>query len=393
MTKKPYRVVNREIEEIDEEIRKHRIKILKIASMILILAVIVAGCLYFVSETKTYYNYQVVEQTQRKDSPGTKFLEFGENILKYSNDGALYINADNQLIWNQTYEMQAPMADVCQEYVAIADKKGKRVYIMDTQGPCGEIITPHPIQQVHVANQGMVAILMEENGTGYIHLYHKDGTFIGEGELHTKNTGYPLDIAISHDGKKMVVTKLDVNEGNVKSTVEFYNFGSVGQNEIDNVVSSFSYSDTLVLKVEFLTNDIAVAVGDNQLIFYEGSQRPDEKEKIAIDREIRSIFYNEHYIGLVFKNENKEEPFCAEIYSQQGAKVRSFDFSTEYEEIEFLQNDDICIRNNLECSIYTLRGIQRFHYNFDKNIYKVIHIGGRQYIFLMSETTEKVKLK
>ena len=65
----------------------------------------------------------------------------------------------------------------------------------------------------------------------------------------------------------------------------------------------------------------------------------------------------------------------------------------DYDAIEFLSNDEICIRNNLECAIYTLRGIRLFHYNFEKNIHQVIHVAGRRYLFLMDGATEKIVLK
>lgn len=393
MSKKPYRLAQQEVNQLEAKIRKHRINILKLILLLSVLSLAAAGTLYYIYQTRTYNNYQVLETAERKDSAGTSFAEFNGNILKYSNDGAFYIDGKNQLIWNQTYEMQSPMLDICEGYAAIADKNGKKVYIMDTQGPCGEVEINRPIRQVNVANQGMVAVLMEENGAGYIQLYDRNGAFLAEGELHTKNSGYPLDIAISNDGKKMAVSMLDVNEGNVRTTVAFYNFGTVGQNEIDNIVSSYPYSDMVIPRVEFLTNDVAVAVGDSRLIFYEGVQKPVVEKELEITREIRSFFYNDRYIGLVFNNENKEQPFGIEIYDIRGNQVKTFDFSMEYDEIEFLKDDEICIRNNLECGIYTIRGNERFHYNFDEDIHKVIHLGGCQYLFLMSETTEKVKLK
>lgn len=385
--------MEQEVDQLEKKIRSHRKKILKIIFLLVVLGLIAAGSMYYVYQTRAYSDYQVMESQERQDSAGTKFKEFNGNILKYSNDGAFYMDSRNQLIWNQTYEMQSPMLDTCEGYAAIADKNGKKIYIMDTNSPCGEVNTNRPIRQMHVANQGMVAVLMEENGTGYLQLYDKKGTFLAEGELHTKNSGYPLDIAISNDGKKMAVTMLDVKEGSVKTTVAFYNFGSVGQNEIDNIVSSYPYSDMVIPRVEFLTNEVAVAVGDKQMIFYEGSQKPVEKVKVEITKEIRSLFCSDNYVGLVFDNENKEQPFRVEIYDIRGGKVREFAFSMEYEEIEFLSDDEICIRNNLECGIYTMRGVERFHYNFEKDIYKVIHLRGHQYIFLMSGTTEKIKLK
>lgn len=393
MSNKPYQLVQQEVDQLEEKIRSHRLKILKLTIFLIMLALIVCGVLYFLYETRSYSDFQVLESTERQDSAGTSFLEFKGNILKYGNDGIFYIDARNQLIWNQTYEMQSPQVDTCGDYVAVADQKGKKIYIMNVSGPCGEIDTNRPIRQVHVANQGMVAVLMEEDGIGYIQLYDKKGGFLAEGEMHAKNSGYPLDIAISDDGKKMAAVMLDINEGAVRTTVAFFNFGSVGQNEIDNIVSSYPYSDTMITKVEFLTNDIAVALGDNRLVFYEGKQKPVMKKEISIDREIRSVFYNDNYIGLVFDADNEETPFCMEVYDIRGSKVRSIDFAMEYDEIGFLVNDEICIRNNLECSIYTLRGTKRFHYNFEKDICKVIHTRGRQYLFLMSGATERVKLK
>ena len=393
MSKKPYRLVEQEVDRLETKIRKHRLKVVRTILILTVLGLAVAAILYYLYQNKSYDGFQVLESVEREDSAGTRFAEFQGNILKYSNDGAFYIDSQNQLIWNQTYEMQSPMLDLCEGYAAIGDVGGNKIYIMDTQAPCGEIETTRPIQQVHVANQGTVAVLMEENGTGYIQLFDRSGVSLAEGELHAKNSGYPLDIAISNDGKKLAVAMLDVNEGSVKTTVAFYNFGSVGQNEIDNIVSSYPYGGVVIPRVEFLTNDVAVAVGDSRVIFYEGSQKPVEKETIELEREIRSLFYNDGYLGLVFENENSRESYRLEVYDTGGRQVAAFDFSTEYDAIEFLENDEICIRNRLECSIYTLRGIRRFHYNFDRDLCMVIHTAGRQYLFLMSGTTEKIKLQ
>ena len=393
MSQNPYRLVKQSESQLDQKIRKHRLNILKVVLLIVALILITAGTLYYIYQTRSYTDYEVLESVTREDSAGTRFVEFQGNIIKYSNDGAIYTDVENHLIWNQTYEMQTPILDVCGNYVAIAEQKVKKIYIMDTAGPCGEINTNRPILQVHVANQGMVAVLMRENATSYIQLYARDGSFLAEGELHAQNKGYPLDIDLSNDGLKFAVATQDVNEGIVRTTVAFYNFGSVGQNEIDNIVSSYPYSDILIPKIEFLTNDVAVAVGENRLIFYEGSQKPVVKSEIEIEREIRSIFYNDQYIGLVFDVENDESAYQIQVYNLNGTLEHSIDFSMEYEEIEFLNNDEICIHNDMECSIYNLRGVQRFHYNFEENIYKIIHTSRRQYLFLMDGSTERVVLR
>ena len=141
MPKKPYRLVHEEVEQLEKKIRKHRRNVVRLILLFVILILTAAGILYYLYETKTYTNYQVLEAIERQDSAGTRFMEFNGNILKYSNDGAFYIDAENHLLWNKTYEMQAPMLDICEGYVAIAEQKGKVIYIMDVNGPCGEIHT------------------------------------------------------------------------------------------------------------------------------------------------------------------------------------------------------------------------------------------------------------
>ena len=105
------------------------------------------------------------------DTAATIFEEFQGNILKYSNDGALYTDTYNERIWNQTYEMKEPMADVCEDYVALADKGGTEIYIMNQAGMQGKIETPMNISRISVANQCVVAVWMESDGENYIRMY------------------------------------------------------------------------------------------------------------------------------------------------------------------------------------------------------------------------------
>ena len=394
LAKGTYQVVQSDVEEMHEKIRIHRRKILKWTCIIvvLLLVLLIAGYLYF--QAKTYSKYEVVSSVEREDSVGTQFVSFAGNILKYGKDGALCIDESGQLIWNQTYEMQEPMVDICEGYATISEKKGNQIYIMDTKGKCGEIETTMPIQRVQVANQGTVAILMEQEGTGYLQIYDKEGNFLAEGEVHTENSGYPLDITLSNDGRKMAVSLLDINAGNVKNTITFYNFGSVGQNEIDNIVGTYSYADMIFPRIEFLTNDVMAAFGDEKAIIFEGTQKPQVKKEISLEQEVRSIFYNEAYLGFVFNNDNAKQPYKMSVYNLRGTEEMSQNFAMDYSEIGFLENDEICIRNELECSIYNLRGTRRFHYNFENNIQKVFSTGSSvEYIFMMDGETQKVRLK
>ncbi len=395
MDEKAYRVVkSSDINEMNRKIHRHRRRILLLTALVVILLLGTLMGIYIYIQTRSYRDYEILSSVERKDSDRTLFAAFNENMIKYSKDGASCIDADNHMIWSQPYEMQSPMVDICESYAVIADSKGEKVYIMDTNGPCGEIRTTMPIQRVQVANQGEVAVLMEENGTGYIHVYNREGKFLAEGELHTENTGYPVDISISNDGRKLAVSLLDVNDGNVKTTVIFYNFGSAGQNEIDNIVCQYSYDNMIFPKVEFLTNDVMAAFGNGKAVIFEGEQKPQVKTEISLDQEIQSIFYNEAYVGFVFDNENKKESHRLCVFDLKGSKVLTKDFDIGYQEVVFLENDEVCVRADSECVIYTLRGIEKFHGNFKKLICKIMSAGRtKDYVFWIEGETQKVRLK
>ncbi len=109
------------------------------------------------------------------------------------------------------------------------------------------------MQRVSIAREGTIAVLMEDSQTSYIHMYNKDGKKLAGGELHIENSGYPLDLALSRDALKLAVSLLDIHDANVKSTVVFYNYGTVGQNKIDKIVGSYTYDNMIIPSIRFVT--------------------------------------------------------------------------------------------------------------------------------------------
>ena len=82
------------------------------------------------------------------------------------------------------------------------------------------------------------------------------------------------------------------------------------------------------------------------------------------------------------------------VYNMKGTAIMERDFSMEYESVEFLSNNEICIRNANACELYTIRGIFKFHYDFDKDLSRVIPGGtDRNYTFILDGVTENVRLK
>ena len=383
-----------DMDEYKQKIREHRLKILKRTLVTaLIVFVIIAGLFLFLA-LRHYEDFDVNSTVERSDTAATIFEEFQGNILKYSNDGALYTDTYNERIWNQTYEMAKPTIDMCEDYLVIYDKKGTQIYIMTSQGLVSNIETTMTIEQVSIAAQGTVAVLMGDQSNSYLVVYDKNGKELVNGAIYGEDGGYPIAIALSNDAIKLAVSMLDINDGNVKTTIAFYKFGSVGENEIDRIVSANSFSDMVIPQLDFVSDDRMVAYGDSEIAIFEGTQKPKLAQEIPLTGEAKSIFNNNKYVGVVYSNNDEKLTHHVAVYDMHGFTVMEKDFSQEYTEIGFLSNNEVCILNDHSCDIYTVRGIYKFHYDFDEELYKVISGGtGLNYTIILENSTEKVRLK
>ncbi|RAZ16744.1 hypothetical protein DK853_51845, partial [Klebsiella oxytoca] len=58
-----------------------------------------------------------------------------------------------------------------------------------------------------------------------------------------------------------------------------------------------------------------------------------------LDREIRSVFYNDRYIGLVYSAEDGENQYQLDVYTISTEKPKSFYFDMDYTDIYFGKSD------------------------------------------------------
>ena len=130
--KKGFRTVEAaDMEEYKKKIREHRIRIVKVIGLFAAVLLLTAAGIGLYMAFRQYEAYDIRTSVERSDTQGTRFEEFCGNILKYSNDGAFYTDTDNELIWNQTYEMADPRIDICEVYVVIYDKGGTKMIILN----------------------------------------------------------------------------------------------------------------------------------------------------------------------------------------------------------------------------------------------------------------------
>ncbi len=372
-----------------------RKKSLIIRSLICILIIFGVGIgLYFFS--RTYDSYQVISSTEITDYTQLEYKEYMDNLIKYSKDGITYINKKGNIVWSESYAMKRPFAAVSGEYVAVADLNGKTICIFNSKGKVSSIELPQTIRAIDIGSQGVFVVVLEDVLENYINLYDKNGEIIYEMQKTINNSGYPLAISLSEDGKKLFTSNILIEGIEIKNGLAAYNFGSVGQNEnSERLVGGYKFDDTIIAKVEFLNNDTVCAFGDNKFVIYSMKEKPSEKAVIEFDKEIRSVFNSSEYIGVVYENDDIEnsDQYVLEVFNTNGKSILKKYFNIAYNKIHLI-NNEIVVVGDSECRIYTLKGKLKFSYSFNKKVVDVIPNGNyNEYIVVHEDSLEIIRLK
>lgn len=344
----------------------------------------------------SYNSYEVVEETGVQNASMIDYINYQNSLLKYSKDGATYVDEKGDAVWTETFAMKMPKADACGEYVAIADLNGNDVYVFDSKGKVSSKTLPYKVCDIAVAGQGTYAVILESEKENYINLYDKNGEQISEIQTTIDKSGYPMDIDLSEDGEKLFSTYLFLDGVTVRNGLAAYNFGPVGQSEnADRMMGGYQLEGIIAPKVEFLDNNTICAFGDNQFIIYSMREKPSEKAKIAFETEVRSVIYDEKHIGVVVPNENVEKneaPYVLELYNTNGRKVMTQYIDFDYKRVR-LSNDEIIFTGGAESRIYTVKGNLKFSYSFTKNVVDLVPTGySRRYIALYDSGSEVIKV-
>lgn len=388
--------------DVDSEFNKKRAnhqmnKLMWIIAGTVAVFVLVALVVLFVRvfvRNRKYNAINVLESTDFFISTGSEVQRFGDYFVVYNCDGIKCVNCKGDQVWNEAFMMQKPLVDIGKGVVAVADYNGSTIYLMDNKSVLGKIDTGMPVRKFKASPAGYVMAVLDNTNNTPIYVYDSTGKEMVYFNTTMKMYGYPMEIAISDNGILGAVSYINVDKGSFYTNLGFYNFGEVGMNYQDNLMSSYTYTNALAPEVRFSGNDKAVAVVDNKLAFFSGDQMPSSSAEIIIDEKIQSVFSDENYVAVVFLNDNSEHKYKADIYNYGGDKKDTIFFDVDYDEI-FFDNDRVIVYNNEEIYIHNIGGSDKFLGNFDETILTILPTGSSKRFYIVTpdriETVELVR--
>jgi len=375
-----------------DKIMRHKMANIYRGLLVALVLVAVAALSMIQYKRHIYTSYDTILEVSREKSSEAQDVRLGDHILTYSKDGAHCTDTKGNVTWNQTYQMQDIKVATCQNVVALGNYNGREIYVGNTQEQLGTINTTLPLRNLAVAANGNVTAILADTEVTWINTYSATGETLYNGQTHMDNSGYPAAISLSPNGELLGVSYIYVDAGVLKTNIAFYNFGPVGANQSDYIVSVHTYTDLLVPQIQFMNNDTAFAVGDSRLMIYKGSQKPVPAGEYLYTQQVQSVFYSDKYVGLVFLSDDIDNRYCIKVYDTNAQEVGSYNFDIEYNDIIFT-NDNFIIYNETECVIETYSGVEKYTGNFAKTVNLILPGAAYKYQLVTDNSIDTIQMK
>lgn len=362
-------------------------------SRILVIAIVLAAaliCIFVVCGWK-YTSFHKTLVSENEDTISFNYCNVDEYILKYGIDHASLVDRTNRTIWTVSYSMNSPAVTTCGSTMAIYDRKGTNICICDEKGQIGYISANLPIVRAKVAEQGVVAAILDDGSNAVIQYYDTTGSLISSIRTTMDAPGYPMDIALSRDGLLMAVSYIHFS-GTVPGTrLYYYNFGSVGQNQMDNQVSAFVYDDMIIPELIYLKGDVCASFLENGFALYAGSQIPELRTSVTFKEEIISVFHDDSRIGFILRNQSGEMPFLLKVFDSNGKELLSLETDFPYTSVSFTDNQ-VVLANRTEFCIYSLQGVEKYRGPLNAVAEDFFGIGNNRFVLITESAMEIMRL-
>lgn len=362
-------------------------KKVKIVIPVALLLLFVGAVVYFVAGNRTYKGYEVVRELDASEV--SEYIEVDGALIRCGSEGAQAVSKDGTLLWNVTYStMKNPVFAFCGDMMAIADVGAKQYLLSDGTGITKTFSTPHPIQAISVARQGVTAVLMNAEEKDYICIYSKAGELLCEIETVVSRDGFPLAIALSEDGKKLITSYMKVERDEPESSITFYNFGEVGQNYNKNLVAQVQYAECMVPRIAFWENDTVAVIGENVMELFSMKETPESVYKKEIAAEIKSIAFGDYFCMVT---ENKDGQKVLEAYDKSGTVCMKKVVTAPYVGMH-TAGKEVVLYSYSGCEVYEVGEGLIYSGTFENGVRHMFAIGGNRYYLIENRLVRVIKL-
>lgn len=368
--------------------KKRKKIIILIITLVLVLVVIGS---YFFIKYQTYDYIEITKTYENSSTDNANYRRCLDGVLRYSRDGVAFLSEKGEEIWNQPCQMSNPVVETCGNSVAIGDKGGTSILVFQKKGLKGEIQTTRPIEKFAVSSQGIVSAILKDEETPLVMCYDAMGNILVEHVVSLTSMGYPVDVAVSPDGKTLIVSYLYTEENEITTKIAYYYFGEFDSEKKDYQVLEKEFENTVIPIIAFANENTSILIADNGIYFYKGTKNPEEIAYVKVKKEIQSVAYGDKFVAVVVRNDETAD-YKLNVYDLKGNNLTSVAVEKEYTKMQVVDGKIIMYDGQM-CSIFEKDGICKYEGNMDENILEIFPVGGfNKYMVINASGFHEVQL-
>jgi len=204
-----------------------------------------------------YVTHEVGAAAQIEAADGGFFLA--------TRDAVRFYNADGAEIFRHGHIMSNPTIFGRGDYAAILEQGGRQFHVYNTQGWMYSIATETPIVRFALGVQGFAAVILDGgDGIFDFRIYDELGTMFYHGS-HTDRNILPLLMDISHDGRVLAVSYIDINDAEMNSFISFVSIDGSHVGADDIFAENRHNPGQIIGPIRFLADGSLVAVSDRRI--------------------------------------------------------------------------------------------------------------------------------
>ena len=351
--------------------------------VVLVMALLVTAVILWMR--RGYTRAELIRISAIASEDSASYENLGGNVVQYGNSGAVCVDQRGNTLWNVSYEMQQPITSVSGDVIAIANRSGYYVYVMNSQGLMGTIHTTLPIHSIAAAENGEVAVIMNDTKATWVRLYTAEGREIAYLVRTMAENGYPIAAAVSPDGQTLCLSSVSMSNAAVKTNISFYNFGSAGQKANDHLIQHSDFIDEVIPYLHYIDNTTCVCVSDKQLFcFWTTLLHSSGSSYAQLPDNTLGVFCGDSFVGILSTNTKGDTQYTLDLYNKRGKKAGSVNFTMQYTDID-IAGDKIYIHNEKECQIFTISGRCLFNGKFERPIRAMIPGAGLSDLLVVTD--------
>lgn len=321
---------------------------------------------------------------------GGRSLLCDEGIISYNNDGAVCYGSDSSAVWQISYNMRNPSGAACGDYAIFGDLGEYGISITDGTGMTYSYSVSGRIDMVDISSNGIAAVMVDYNDTDRIYLFDINGNLLLDIETSVKKAGFPITMAISPDGRKLVTSYLQVGEEQ-KTSLTFYNFGDVGQSYVDKIVGNYFFENKVIPDIRFIGSDRVCAVWSNGCILYKLLEVPEEIKTMSEPGGYAGVANDDK--NLLLAKRQTDGGYIFTIYDKNGASQGEIQTSFGYNSL-YIGKGEVIMSSDSTCVIYRVDGEEKFRTKLDASIKEITATNDpATYLVLYDDAVGRIRLK